>query len=564
LTESPSSRTTQTATVAQWVIVAVGVGLRLVAWLGRSTMWTDEVALSRNVVERSLGDLLAVPLDYHQAAPKGFLLLQWIVWRTLGSGDAQLRLLAFVAGIASLLLFRRVARRLLPDVAAVAALFFFALGQWFVLYSSEAKPYMFDVTLSLGALALTLDVFDAGYSRRRVSILAVFGLVAVWFSYGVLFTIAGLGIALVVLAWRDRGVTGAAAALWPLAVSWSLSAAAVVWISLHGQFPGERLELYRANETLFAPLPRTLNVALWFWREWRAELSAVHGWAVDNTCWTSLYPALGILGLVGIAWRLRRESLLLFMPLAVCMLASMARQYPYGLRFALYPLTLFALGIGESVGRVAEIGRGSVRRIWQAVALALCVPALYAAVAVPPPYPWTMTGAYLARIRARWQPGDVLYTAYGKSMEVSYYAPRMGLNTSEYVLGPCDFRDPRTALRAVDRLRGKRRVWVIVDPGVTFPSIEYAYLRTIGIQRDSLAVTPPRSLRRGAATPYDVETAYLFDLSDVTRLARATADSYRLSPVMRRRVDPDNEWACRGVFSPTVRESAARDAGTTR
>jgi hypothetical protein len=556
LHDSTSPRTSRAATIAQWAVVAVGIGVRLVAWLGRTTMWTDEVALSRNVLERSLSDLLTVPLDYRQAAPKGFLLVQWIVWRTIGSGDAQLRLVAFVAGVASLILMRRVARRLLPDVAAVATLLFFALGQWFVLYSSEAKPYILDVALSLGALSLSLDALDAGYSPASMRRLAAYGFVAVWLSNGVVFTLAGLAIALGVLIWRDRGLIRGIGTLRPIAIAWSVGAAAVVWIAVHNEFPGARLDLYRANASLFAPLPHSVNDALWFWREWRVELATSHGWAVDNSRWTSLYPALGIIGLAGIAWRARREGLLLLAPLAVCMLASMAHQYPYGFRFALYPLALFALGIGESIGRLAALRH--VRQVWQAVAAAVCVPVIYAAIVSPRPYAWTMAGAYLAHIREQWQPGDALYVTYGKAMEASYYAPRIGLTENEYVLGPCDFADYRTALRSADRMRGKRRVWVIVDPGVIFPSIEYAYFRAIGLQRDSLAVMPPRSLRPGAATPYDVETAYLFDLSDSTRLARATAESYTPSRIAQRRIDPDNQWVCRGVFSPAVRESDAR------
>ena len=69
--------------IATWTALAIGVALRIVAYLRRSTLWVDEAALARNVVERSLHDLLTVPLDYGQAAPKGFLLLEWLVTRLL-------------------------------------------------------------------------------------------------------------------------------------------------------------------------------------------------------------------------------------------------------------------------------------------------------------------------------------------------------------------------------------------------------------------------------------------------------------------------------------------------
>jgi hypothetical protein len=97
---------------------------------------------------------------------------------------------------------------------------------------------------------------------------------------------------------------------------------------------------------------------------------------------------------------------------------------------------------------------------------------------------------------------------------------------------------------------------VIVGTGRYFPySPEYAYLRTIGVRRDSLPVRLPGSIRTSAAVPFDIGTAYLFDLSDATRLARATADTYVPSPLLRRMLGSASRWNCYGVWSPTVRES---------
>jgi hypothetical protein len=119
-------------------------------------------------------------------------------------------------------------------------------------------------------------------------------------------------------------------------------------------------------------------------------------------------------------------------------------------------------------------------------------------------------------------------------------------------------------LRAADALRGRRRAWVIVGTGRYFPhSPEYAYLRTIGIRRDSLPVRLPGSIRSGAPMPFDIGTAYLFDLSDTTRLQRATADTYALSPALRRVLSAVSRWNCYGVWSPTTRESQIAKRDTT-
>ena len=93
---------------------------------------------------------------------------------------------------------------------------------------------------------------------------------------------------------------------------------------------------------------------------------------------------------------------------------------------------------------------------------------------------------------------------------------------------------------------------------------EYGYLRTIGVRRDSLPVRLPGSFRAFAPAPFDIPTAYLFDLSDTTRLARTTADSYVLSPLLRPARRRANDWNCYGVWRPLHRESQPPGTGDGR
>jgi hypothetical protein len=56
--------------------------------------------------------------------------------------------------------------------------------------------------------------------------------------------------------------------------------------------------------------------------------------------------------------------------------------------------------------------------------------------------------------------------------------------------------------------------------------------------------------------PFDIGTAYLFDLSDTTRLARATAETFVISPALRPVLRGISRWNCYGVWS-LKRESTA-------
>jgi hypothetical protein len=87
-----------------WFSVALGALLRLVQYLRNRSLWLDESSLALNILHRSYSGLLE-PLDYHQGAPVGFLMLEKLAVRSLGAGEYALRLAPLVAGLVSLFLF---------------------------------------------------------------------------------------------------------------------------------------------------------------------------------------------------------------------------------------------------------------------------------------------------------------------------------------------------------------------------------------------------------------------------------------------------------------------------
>src|SRR5688572_23872917 len=77
----------KTISRALFLIVATGVGLRLAQYLANPALSLDEIAVARNVLERSVWDLLTTPLAYDQTAPKGFLLAEKLMTAVFGSSD---------------------------------------------------------------------------------------------------------------------------------------------------------------------------------------------------------------------------------------------------------------------------------------------------------------------------------------------------------------------------------------------------------------------------------------------------------------------------------------------
>jgi len=122
-------------------ILAFGALLRTIQYAARGSMWLDELAIAINVSERGMWQLLFRPLELRQIAPPGFLFLEKLGTELLGAGEAGLRLFPWLASLASLFLFWRVAVRFASGPAVAAGLLAFAASPSLVWYAGTAKQY---------------------------------------------------------------------------------------------------------------------------------------------------------------------------------------------------------------------------------------------------------------------------------------------------------------------------------------------------------------------------------------------------------------------------------------
>jgi hypothetical protein len=68
-------------------IVIIGGGVRLWQYIANPSLFLDEVAVARSILDRSLWDLLTSPLANDQVAPKGFLLAEKLAVSGFGPSD---------------------------------------------------------------------------------------------------------------------------------------------------------------------------------------------------------------------------------------------------------------------------------------------------------------------------------------------------------------------------------------------------------------------------------------------------------------------------------------------
>ena len=502
------------------VFLCLGVALRFWQWLADGTLWLDEIVLARNILSRSLGELVTQPLAFDQVAPLGFLAAVKLSTLAFGGGERALWLFSLAMGIAGLFLFRHLAERMLRGIAVPLALAMFALGLALIRYSAEVKQYGIDATMTV---ALTLLAFDlrqrdrttAGYLAAGLA-----GLIVIWFSQASAIVMAGLGAALAVM-WvieRDRRTLRALLLTVPV---WAAGSILAVIIGTRSMTPATRAFMQDFWRGGFMPLPpRPSTAARWLWQQFTS---------LFGDPWTLRYPLpwlFALLALIGIMalWRQRRDAaLLIAAPIALTMLAATAQQYPFRQRLIVFLVPSALLAAAAGAAWIAEQSRHKVAAV--AIASATLIPPVMALIDAGMPARVDHYRPIYAYLQANRRPGDAVYVMFLANSSAIFYGPRFGLQRTDYQPGSCSPDNTRVYLRDLDRFRGRPRVWILSRSGPAYRVPREAmarYLGTIGVKREALVV------ESSVGHPLELE---LFDLSDPVRLRAASAETFPVKPM---------------------------------
>jgi hypothetical protein len=317
--------------------VLFGLGLRTFYYLQDPSVWHDEAAMILNVLGKGFGELLG-PLYFFEAAPPLFLWLERGVSLVLGDGTYALRLVPFLAGCLSLVLFARLARYWLPAASVPWAVLLFACSDRLLWHACEAKPYSVDLLLA----TLVLSVYTHARAwplGRQVLLWTALTPGLVFLSYPGCFLCGGLLTGLAVAVWRARS-----GRLWLGYGLWA-AVTATCFLLLLGPIRAQHSEEMRSCWTdRFPEWERPWSVPLW------AVTSTAD--VVHYTC-NPVGEYLAFLVFVGAVafWRRGERTLvvLLTVPWSLALLASCLGAYPYGgVRVLVYtaPAVLLLLGAG--------------------------------------------------------------------------------------------------------------------------------------------------------------------------------------------------------------------------
>jgi len=529
------------------VLAGAGIVLRLWQYLANSSLWLDEAALARNILDRAPAGFFS-PLDYAQVAPPGFLLIEKGSVAVFGNSEWSLRLFPLLCGIASLLMIWRIAAWILTGWSVAYAVGLFALATPLVFFSSQVKQYSSDAAAATAIVCAVLWLSRGPGEPARVFAVAVLGATVVWISQPVIFVLIGAAAALAVWTAVYRRATVARATVIVIAV-WILSSALAVSLAVRNVSPADRayLDWYWSGGLM--PRPWQAGHLLWVW-EHLVWLFGMYTTGLRRTNgglgypWSQVFVIVSAIGAFAL-WRTRRDvAVLIVLPVIVALAAAALRLYPFSGRVVTFLLPLMILALAAGADHIMRVWLPD-RPLLSAVMLAVMVGSpIFATLTALPPERMEHIRPVLARVSALLEPNDDLYVYYGGAHPYRYYAPRLGLARRSHVLGQCSAADLRQYLRDLDRFRGRPRVWIIgthARLGASELLTMFRYLDTIGRRVETIEERATSNL------PADGAYARLYDLSDSARLAASMADTFLIPEAP---VDVGfSRWGCYGTMS---------------
>ncbi len=307
----------------------LGIALRVGHYLINYPLWGDEAFLAYNFVRRGYLGLLS-PLEYGQICPILFLWAELTAVKLFGFTELSLRFWPLICGIASVLLFRHVAGRVLAGRALLLAVAIFAVSIHPIRHSADAKPYASDLLVALGLVALAIEWYRRPDQAKMLWLLAGFVPIALAASYPALIVAAAIAVTLAPTVWKThrRNTTWAFVAY--VAVFATSIGTMFVVNTRYPRNPRVVAALNKYWSDSFPPLDSPVRLTEWLITTHAGNMLA-YPWGGNRGASSGTLLLVVVAGFV--LWRRDRKTLLTLLvvaPLALALAAAAVKRYPYG------------------------------------------------------------------------------------------------------------------------------------------------------------------------------------------------------------------------------------------
>jgi hypothetical protein len=312
---------------ATWAFVILGVLLRFARYAMDYPLWWDEAFVAVNFIRRDYVDLLW-PLDYGQICPIFFLWAELTVVKLFGFSEWSLRLFPLVCGVASVVLFRHVAGRVVRRVPLLMAVAIFAVSFHPIRHAADVKPYASDLLVALALLALAFEWSRTPARATWMWTLAAITPVAIALSHPAVFVASGIVLALAPSVVR-AGQRRVRLAYTTMALATIATFIFLYAVFTHAQASANLGTMQTQWVAAFPPLSGPLALIKWLTTAHTGSMFAYP--CGGERGGSSLTLVLFILG-AGALWCFGRRVcvLMCLAPFAMALVAAALKRYPYG------------------------------------------------------------------------------------------------------------------------------------------------------------------------------------------------------------------------------------------
>jgi hypothetical protein len=505
-------------------VVLLGVGLRLAQWLGNPSLWLDELQLVRNILNRSMVELLFERLGLGQVAPVGYLLPTKAVILVFGDSELALRAVPVAASILALVLFWRLALSLLRPSGALAATAGFALNPLLISLSSVVKPYATDVLGTVLILVVLRFLWQLkGSLRERILVGVAAGAVGFLSTPSIMVACAAITALLYQYQrmGRFRRLDTGIPTVTPLIVWGAVSLTGALWARAL-MLPGAAFRTaYWTRARAFAP-PFT-EYPTWVLERWSSEvipefllrpyiggagdvgstleplLNSGPGWAI--LLGGLVVSAAALMILRGFGW-----ALAIVLPFPIALALARLGIYPMDGRTLVFLLPLVLLLTGALASWIAVILPGAIPRLREAVPVVFILPFALVLIDRPPIYVVQQDRAVIRELARRSDPTEPVFAHAWSRSALAYYGPRFGIE-NVVVFGD-DSDTLRDDLERLDSFRGEPSLWVLFTHSAN-RNLFLCYLDEVGLELERVAFA--------GGMAHNPVSLHRYDLSDETR-----------------------------------------------
>jgi hypothetical protein len=307
---------------------------------------------------------------------------------------------------------------------------------------------------------MAAPVFRAAPQKKDYAWLTVAGLLALWFSHPALFVLAGIGLALVILALARRDVSSLRAVL-VVGFIWILEIALLYLLILNDLSQNAYMRDYWRGA--FLPMPPWSDPG-WFTKNLNENIGIQFG--IPYAVFVVFF--LMLVGWVLLWFRQRGYALAFASILLVTTIASALQIYPVFERMILFLVPIGLILIGKAAETIYQrVQRFQVLGAFFVLFLAGYL--LYGPVAtslqnfVQPKY-FEHIRPTMETLRDAWKADDALYVSYGALPAFRFYASFYGLEDVSYQYGEReDYQNPQNILNELDSFRRQPRLWILLS-----------------------------------------------------------------------------------------------------